>query len=45
MKNQIQVLKNSFKKLKVFGKVKKSMEEIVPAVYLIAILILVLPAF
>ena len=45
MKNQTQVLKNFSKKQKVFGIVKMGLDQIIPAIFLIAVLILILPGF
>ena len=46
MKNLTLLLKNSSIKPKIFGKIKKmGLEKIVPAISLVAVLILVLPAF
>tara|TARA_A100001011_G_scaffold354158_1_gene396328 strand:- start:1795 stop:2028 length:234 start_codon:yes stop_codon:yes gene_type:complete len=45
MKNLTQVLKNFFRKQKISGTIKMGLEQIVPSIFLIAILILVVPGF
>ena len=46
MRNLILALKSFFKKRRIFGKIKKmELDKIIPAIFLIAVLVLIFPNF